>query len=78
MKWTTERPTKAEYYWALPKDRDDWLDCSPEIVKVYFDGKWQIIRPGIGKCESFDDFVLWSDEPITMPDGDYDDCMPKD
>ena len=66
MKWTKEIPTKAEYYWAIPKDKDNWLDGSPEIVKVYFNGKWMVFRPACSKVYHFDDFVAWSDEFIPL------------
>lgn len=69
MNWTKEHPKVAEYFWAIPKDRDSWLDGSPEIVKVYFNGKWMVIRPGIGKAVGFEDFSYWSEFSIDYPDG---------
>ena len=73
MRWTTNIPTKAEYYWAVPKDRDSMLDNTPEIVKVYFNGKWMVFRPACSRCYHFDDFALWSAEFIPFleePDAD--------
>lgn len=72
MKWTHVVPEKHEYYWAIYKDVDDLLDGSPEIVKVYFDGGGTyVVRPGYKEYYQVEDFVLWGDSPIGMPEGDY-------
>lgn len=67
MHWTKDHPKISAYYWALPNNKDDWLDCSPEVVYVYFDGKWSVIRPGIEKRSKFEDFSLWYG-PISQPE----------
>ena len=47
---------KSGYYWTKHKDKNSWLDCSPEIVYVYFDGKYSVFRPGQTKAEKIDNF----------------------
>lgn len=70
MNWTTEPPKFAEYYWTLPKNKDEWLDCSPEIVKVYFDGKrWEVFRPGMNQRATLECFTHWSTDPVAYPEG---------
>lgn len=70
MRWTTTKPTKHEYYWAIYKDVDDLLDAAPEIVKVYYDGKTHVVRPGYSEYYKVEDFPLWGDSPVVMPEGD--------
>ena len=42
----------AGYYFATPIGDEDCLDAKPyEIVYLYFDGSWQVIRPGLVKSE---------------------------
>lgn len=60
MIWTNKKPEYWEYYWAKFKDEDNWLDGSPEIVKVYFDGKISVFRPGDNKRYKLEDFTEWS------------------
>ena len=67
MNWTKDKPKIAEYYWAIYKDADDLLDGSPEIVKVYLDGHWQVFRPGETKKYQLEDFEWWSDKMIERP-----------
>ena len=68
MKWTTEVPKMASYYWAKPNNPDSWLDSTPEIVYLYFDGKWSVIRPGEEKNYPVSSIAEWSDEPIPRID----------
>lgn len=68
MKWTTDKPKYAEYYWAIYKDSEDLLDCSPEIVKVYFDGRLKVYRPGLQERFEIEDFYLWSNDYIKIPE----------
>jgi hypothetical protein len=65
--WTDKRPKYAEYYWALYKDKDSWLDFSPEIVKVYFDGHWRVFRPGDNESYYISEFLYWAG-PIYRPE----------
>ncbi len=69
MFWTNKKPTFADYYWAIPKDRNTMLDASPEIVKVYYDGKWKVFRPGDNRQYKIEDFEQWSNTYIVFPEG---------
>lgn len=64
--WKKDHPKISAYYWAVPKDERDWLDGTPEIVYVYFDGKWSVFRPGMKEASKFEDFLAWSG-PIDRP-----------
>ncbi len=66
MNWTTTTPTASAYYWAVPKDRDDWLDGTPEVVYLYYDGKRSVFRPGDEKRFPLDVFSHWCG-PLDMP-----------
>lgn len=66
LQWTTEVPKKSAYYWAIPKDKDSWLDGSIEVVYLYYNGKWMILRPGETKAESVNNFIYWP-EPLHAP-----------
>jgi hypothetical protein len=66
MIWIKTAPKLCGYYHAIPRNRDDWLDAVPEIVYVYFDGKWSAIRPGISRGALLSDFGYWCG-PIEQP-----------
>lgn len=47
------------YYVASPVDDDDCLDALPyEIVYLYYDGNWSIVRPGMSGCEPVEQWNL--------------------
>jgi hypothetical protein len=64
MEWTTNPPESYEYYWAIPVNEESMLDGSPEIVKVYFDGKIKVFRPNDDKTYKIEDFKLWGNKPL--------------
>lgn len=64
--WTTDPPQYSAYYWAVPENRASWLDCSPEVVYVYFDGKWSVARPGKHRHDRIEDFTHWCG-PLDRP-----------
>lgn len=70
--WKSEPPTIAGYYQALPKDRDSWLDGTPEIVYVIFDGHWHVLRPGCYKHYKFTDFIGWGEQMFVPPHNEDD------
>jgi hypothetical protein len=48
---------KSCYWAAIPNDPDNILDgMEYEIVYVYFDGKWSVMRPGESQRESLSAF----------------------
>lgn len=72
-RWLPEPPKHRDcyrggYYHVIPKDRDTWLDGGPtEVVYLYFDGKWSVIRPGESKHDPIDAFSHWYG-PIARPE----------
>lgn len=55
----TEEESQVGYWFAMPHGDDDCLDARTyEIVYVYFDGKWQVIRPGLVGSESLERWNL--------------------
>ena len=69
MRWVQECPKKSAYYWAIAKNQDSWLDGSAaEVVYLYFDGKWSVMRPAEKERESPTNFAWWSDCPVAEPD----------
>lgn len=57
----------AGYYFATPIGDEDCLDGKPyEIVYLYFDGSWQVIRPGLVKSEDPSRWNLFK-ESRTIP-----------
>jgi hypothetical protein len=71
--WNSDIPTVAGYYYAVPKDKDSWLDGTPEIVYVIFDGQWHVYRPGYEMRYKFEDFSFWGSRvPVPQINGlDY-------
>lgn len=52
-----KRQQKSGYWFAVPDNPDSILDgMDYEIVYVYFDGKWSVMRPGESKREFLDNF----------------------
>lgn len=65
--WSTYPPDRSGYYFAVPAERGDWLDgTAPEVVYLYFNGKWSVVRPGYLKGYPFEAFTHWSG-PISLP-----------
>ena len=64
--WTQEPPKISAYYWVIPKNRDDWLDSSPEAAYLYFDGKYSVARPGKWQHSPVEDIEWWCG-PLDMP-----------
>lgn len=67
MKWVDKPQLKngmylSAYYWAKYKNEEDWLDGIPEMVYLYYDGKYSVYRPGIREKFNISDFTSWSDE----------------
>ena len=53
-----EKPTTG-YYFAVPRDDDDCLDgLTYEIVYLYFDGKWSVVRAGMSGLEPMEQWNL--------------------
>lgn len=66
--WNTGPMPKLQgYFFATPKDSRDWLCGIPEVVYVYFDGKWSVIRPGESRGAYLNDFTHWLG-PIVVPE----------
>lgn len=61
---------KSGYWVVTPDDDATWLDGrSQEIVYVYFDGKWSVLRMGEAKREKLEAFQFLY--PVALP-GDQD------
>jgi len=61
------KPEQVSGYWkAIPNDETTWLDGGDfEIVYVYYDGKWSVMRCGESTRERLEDF-WWLGQVITL------------
>jgi hypothetical protein len=65
-RWSTDVPTTHGcYYAAVPVDRRSWATSGPEVVFLFFDGKYSVGRPGVGWAR-VTDFSHWYG-PLDLP-----------